>query len=103
MKPPSRYSFKHEVGIDVFEKYDNVGNRYSFLNIVCNGTCFQQAPVVVERGGQPKSQKCLEKFMNHWTAWAGWPAYAVTDRGLHKRGAPRKVSLRTDASFDRQP
>ena len=42
--------------------------------------------MVAHEGGQPKSRKCLEKFMTHWVAWAGWPKVLTSDRGLHNRG-----------------
>ena len=87
VKAPSLYLFNYEVIVDVFEIVDDGNTRYSCLSCVCNGTTFHLVWMVVVGGGQPKSSKCLNKFLNGWVAWAGWPKVLTCDRGLHNRGA----------------
>ena len=70
----------------MLETYDARGGRYSWLNIIDNGTCFQACVLVRVGGGQPTSSKCLQEFMAHWVSWAGWLRIVTTDRGLHNRG-----------------
>ena len=72
--------------MDVLEIYDYQGNRYSFLSVVDCGTTFHQIYMVKVGGGTPGSAKCLQKFVNHWVSWAGWPKVVTTDRGTHNRG-----------------
>ena len=38
-------------------------------------------------GSQSSSQKCLGRFTVYWHNVAGWPSIAMSDRGLHSRGA----------------
>ena len=97
---PPRYEFNHTVIVDIFETHDDENGRHSWLSIVCSGTCYHQV-IHVEQGGQPSSSKCLEKFSQYWTSWAGFPKVVTTDRGLHNRGAfakglrDRGVQIRT--------
>ena len=73
--------------MDVFETSDSVGEKYSWLNMVDNGTCYQVVALVRVGGGQPSSAKCLQKFMKYWASPFGWPKVITHDRGLHNRGA----------------
>ena len=73
--------------VDVLEVKGDAAERYSCLSCVCNGTTFHLVWMVSVGGGQPKSTKCLRKFLQGWVAWAGWPAILTCDRGLHNRGA----------------
>ena len=84
---PPPYEFNHTVSVDVFETADSTGQKYSWLNIVDNGTCYQVVTLVKVGGGQPSSAKCLKKFMAHWASPFGWPKIISHDRGLHNRGA----------------
>ncbi|CAE7418365.1 GIP [Symbiodinium sp. CCMP2592] len=84
---PPPYEFNHTVSVDVFETSDSVGEKYSWLNIVDNGTCYQVVALVRVGGGQPSSAKCLQKFMKYWASPFGWPKVITHDRGLHNRGA----------------
>ena len=85
VKAPARYTFNHEVLIDVLEAKDVTGERFSFLSIVCNGTLFHVVVMVRPGGGTPSSRKCAAKFAASWVAWAGWPVCVTCDRGLHNR------------------
>ena len=85
-KMPSTYAFNYNVTFDVFFLKDSDGTTFGFLSIVCAGTTFHAAPIVCEGHGNPRSSKCLSKFQSHWTTRTGWPAFAITDRGLHNRG-----------------
>jgi len=87
VKAPSLYLFNFEVVVDVLEIKDDGAERYSCLSCVCNGTTFHLVWMVSVGGGQPKSTKCLRKFLQGWVAWAGWPKVLTCDRGLHNRGA----------------
>ena len=84
---PPPYEFNHTVSVDVFETADSTGQKYSWLNIVDNGTCYQVVTLVKVGGGQPSSAKCLKKFMAHWASPFGWPKIISHDRGLRSRGA----------------
>ena len=98
---PKAYTFNHENILDVLENKDNAGERYSWLNILCAGTVFQQVALVRVGGGQPSSAKCLAKYQTYWQSWAGWPNLATTDRGLHNRGAFSRA-LKNNSVYQRQ-
>ena len=49
---PPPYEFNHTVSVDVFETSDSTGQKYSWLNIVDNGTCYQVVTLVKVGGGQ---------------------------------------------------
>ena len=83
---PSDYTFNHTLGIDVLELTDVTGQKYQVLNMVCIGTCFQQAEVVKVGAGQASSRSCLDALMKRWFSWAGHPVAIMCDRGLHNRG-----------------
>ena len=88
VSPPRPKTFKHEVGVDVFEIVDSVGTRFSILNAVCKGTTCDQAWIVreCENLGSPSSHACSRAFVHGWTRWAGWPKFVLCDRGTHNRG-----------------
>ena len=81
VKAPSLYIFGYELVVDVFETSDDANVRFSCLSCVCNGTTFHRVWMVREGGDQPKSSKCLSKFLNGWVAWAGWPKVLTCDKG----------------------
>ena len=83
---PSDYTFNHTLGIDVLELTDVTGQKYQVLNMVCIGTCFQQAEVVKVGAGQASSRSCLDALIKRWFSWAGHPVAIMCDRGLHNRG-----------------
>ena len=91
MKAPSLYILNYEIVVDVLEVKDDAAERYSCLSCVCNGTTFHLVWEVSVGGGQPKSTKCLRKFLQGWVAWGGWPTILACDRGLHNRGAVSKA------------
>ncbi len=70
---PKDYVFNREIGVDVLEIKDADGHRFSCLNIIDMGTTFQQVIVLVDGGGTPSSQQCIDAFMDRWVCWAGWP------------------------------
>jgi len=80
---PSDYTFNHTLGIDVLELTDVTGQKYQVLNMVCIGTCFQQAEVVKVGAGQASSRSCLDALIKRWFSWAGHPVAIMCDRGLH--------------------
>ena len=59
---PKQYVFNFEVIVDCLEVKDWVGERYTFLSIVCNGTRFHAVAMVRFGGRSPKSYKCIAKF-----------------------------------------
>ena len=83
VKAQARYTFNHEVLIDVIEAKDAAGERFSFLSIVCNSTLFHVVAMVRPGGGTPSSRKCAAKFAASWVAWAGWLVCVTCDRGVH--------------------
>ena len=85
-KMPSTYAFDCDVMLDVFFLRDIGGDLYGYLSIVDAGTGFHAAPMIREGKGIPGSAKCLHKFQQYWTHWAGHPKFITTDPGLHNRG-----------------
>eukprot|EP00959_Pyramimonas_sp_CCMP1952_P182295 3811754-Pyramimonas_sp.AAC.1 len=67
---PKKFCFNHEIGIDCLEVKDNSGERYTFLNIVCQGTSFQRVIFVKQGGGAQSSRACLTALQQRWCAWA---------------------------------
>ena len=84
---PKPYEFNHEVIVDVFFSHDMNGDTYGWLGVICNGTTFHLAALVLLGAGVPSSTRCLKKFDSMWARWAGWPKTLSSDRGLHNRGA----------------
>ena len=84
--PPCEYVFNHTTGVDVLYLHDAEGNEFMFLNIVCMGTSFQIVAYLRQGGGSPSSRECLNAFQTAWQSWATWPAFLVSDLGLHNRG-----------------
>jgi hypothetical protein len=81
---PHGYTFNNSVGLDLLKITDT--SKYQVLNMVCLGTCFQQAEVVKIGAGQASSCDCMNSFFRRWVVWAGVPVSIVWDRGLHNRG-----------------
>ena len=98
---PPMYSFNHEVMIDVFWVHDMDGQAYGILSVVCNGTTFHIAAIVMIGHGVPLSGKCYRKFDSMWARWAGWPKVLTSDRGLHNRGEFAR-GLRAQGTYIRQ-
>lgn len=87
------YVFNRCAALDVLEIADSVGWRYSYLNIVGQGTPFQIATLVRTGGGTPSSSTCFQVFLQHWVFWVGYPREIVVYHRLHTIGdvhqAPR--------------
>jgi hypothetical protein len=81
--------------LDLLEITDTSGEKYRVLNMVCLGTCFQQAEVVKIGAGQASSRDCLNSFARRWVAWA---VRIVCDRGLHNRGVFQQY-IRMNAAY----
>ena len=91
VKPPPKFEFNHEVGIDVFDLKDVTGRTYYFLNMIGMATTFQVIALVGEAppgvsSGSPKSKHCLQAFRDHWVVIFGLPAQIVCDRGVRNMG-----------------
>ena len=78
--------FNYEVPIDILEEKDYVGERFSLLSMVCNGTTSRMVALVRVGGSQSSSHRRLSQFSVYWHNWAGWPSILTSDRGLHSRG-----------------
>ena len=82
---PSDYTFNHTLGIDVLELTDVTGQKYQVLNMVCIGTCFQQAEVVKVGAGQVLRDPVWTHLSN--VGSVGQDILLLScDRGLHNRG-----------------
>ena len=57
VKAPARYTFNHEVLIDVLEAKDAAGERCSFPVVACNGTLFHVVAMVRPGGGGSLGRK----------------------------------------------
>ncbi len=88
---PKEDVFNRELGVDVLEIKDSSGHRFSCLNVIDMGTTFQQVIVLVDGGGMPSSQQCVDGFVDRWVSGAGWPKSMVFDRGPHNRGQFSKL------------
>ena len=84
---PHPYVVNRELLVDVFFNRDMEGSTYGWLSIICNGTAFHLASLVMIGHGQLLSSKCFAKFESVWCRWAGYPKLLASDRGLHNRGA----------------
>ena len=71
---PSQYTFNHDLHIDVLYCYDIEGV-----------TSVHMCVHVRIGSGQPSSTRCLQKFMQAWVSWVGWPRIVTSERGTHNR------------------
>ena len=60
---PTTYAFNFDLILDILETKDFVGDRFSFLSMVCNGTTFHIVCLVAVGGSQASSEKCLKKLL----------------------------------------
>ena len=94
------YAFNEEVGIDILATKDIQGQRFSFLNMVCQGTTFQVVWLMNETGGQSSSKDCVDAFYAAWANWAGLPQSMVLDWertiAAHSRRISRRQACRSD-------
>ena len=85
---PSKLPFVNEfnvmVGIDVLTEKDSAGQAWSWLNIFCQGTCFQVCRLLETTHSNPTGAVVLEALNDAWLVWAGYPEYGlITDRGKY--------------------
>ena len=80
------YVFGRNLGIDVLEVKDVVGEPYLCLNILDLGTTCQEVALLRQGHGSPSSRECLDSFVSLWVGWAGWPQTLSCDRGAQNRG-----------------
>ena len=76
-KSSRQYEFNSQVGIDV--KYLpgwRVNQKIKALNIVCQGSCYQQVIPFYEK---ETSQVLRKLFDTHWIQWAGFPKEIIMD------------------------
>ena len=72
------------VGIDVLTEKDSAGQAWSWLNIFCQGTCFQVCRLLETTHSNPTGAVVLEALNDAWLVWAGYPEYGlITDRGKY--------------------
>ena len=86
VKPPSQYSFNHELAADTFEVRDGLGNKFTVLSVICMGTLYHAAWIVSETGGVPSSLRCAEALRDGWFGIFGPPKFLTVDRGVANRG-----------------
>ena len=85
---PSKLPFVNEfnvvIGIDVLTEKDSAGQAWSWLNIFCQGTCFQVCRLLETTHSNPTGAVVLEALNDAWLVWAGYPEYGlITDRGKY--------------------
>ena len=65
------------IGMDVFEESDASGQKWSWLNILCQGNSFQVCCLLGETSKNPTSLQVLEAFEHGWGNWAGMPEHGI--------------------------
>ena len=63
--------------MDVFEESDASGQKWSWLNILCQGNSFQVCCLLGETSKNPTSLQVLEAFEHGWGNWAGMPEHGI--------------------------
>ena len=62
------------------QERDSVGQTWTWLNILCQGTQFQVC-ILLDCHGNPTGRQVVEAFNQGWTSWAGFPERGlITDR-----------------------
>ena len=84
---PRTFSFNRLIGVDFF--YLNFGGKtHAFLNIVCQGTNFQQVGWLKDYdAGPPSSQETWKLFQELWLRPFGAPEALISDGGSEFRGS----------------
>ena len=84
---PRTFSFNRLIGVDYF--YLNFGGKtHAFLNIVCQGTNFQQVGWLKDyEAGPPSSQETWKLFQELWLRPFGAPEALISDGGSEFRGS----------------
>ena len=83
-KLPLTEEFNVQIGLDVFQCKDADGHNWSWLNILCQGTCFQIAVLLEQTHANPTSEEVIKAFDIGWVSWAGYPEFGVfTDRAKY--------------------
>lgn len=78
---PRTFSFNHILGIDFFF-ISFQGKTHAFLNVVCQGTNFQQVGWLRNyEGGSPSSKAAWFLFESLWIRPFGLPNAVITDQG----------------------
>ena len=76
-KLPLTEEFNVQIGLDVFQCKDADGHNWSWLNILCQGTCFQIAVLLEQTHANPTSEEVIKAFDIGWVSWAGYPEFGV--------------------------
>ena len=76
-KLPIVDEFNVAIGMDVFEESDASGQKWSWLNILCQGSSFQVCCLLGETSKNPTSLQVLEAFEHGWGNWAGMPEHGI--------------------------
>ena len=92
-KLPMTDEFNVQIGVDVMQERDSVGQTWTWLNILCQGTQFQVC-ILLDCHGNPTGRQVVEAFNQGWTSWAAFP-----ERGLiTDRAKPFLASLAAELS-----
>eukprot|EP00435_Cladocopium_sp_Y103_P028304 s1227_g7.t1 len=83
---PRTFSFNHIIGVDFF--YISFQDKtHAFLNVVCQGTNFQQVGWLRNyEGGAPNSKDAWLLFESLWLRPFGLPAVLISDQGSEFKG-----------------
>ena len=84
---PRTFAFNRLIGVDYF--FLNFGGKtHAFLNVVCQGTNYQQIGLLKDyEAGPPSSQKTWKLFQELWLRPFGAPEAVICDSGSEFRGS----------------
>ena len=83
-KLPIAEEFNVHIGVDILEEADSTGQKWSWLNVLCQGTTFQLCILLDETHKNPTGQAVLEAFTQGWLSWAGFPEEGlIANRGKY--------------------
>ena len=76
-KLPMVHDFNVQIGVDVIVEKDSDGASWSWLSVLCQGTCFHVCALLPQTHQNPSSSDVLEAMASQWLSWAGYPERGI--------------------------
>ena len=76
-KLPMVHDFNVQIGVDVIVEKDSDGASWSWLSVLCQGTCFHVCALLPQTHKNPSSSDVLGAMASHWLSWAGYPERGI--------------------------
>ena len=100
-KLPLVDEFNVQIGMDVIEEADSNGQKWTWLNILCQATSFQVCVLLGETVKNPTALQVLEAFEHGWGNWAGMPEHGIlADRAKYFLGQLAEHMSQEGCHFD---